>query len=50
MKQKIMRFVRDNEGLMNILSVIYRFLMLNRIKGRKGLKIAEGGLPKEDDY
>ncbi len=44
MLYKIKRFVRDNEGVMYILSTIYRFFALNRVKGKTKNKISFGGV------
>lgn len=43
MMMKIQRYIRDHEKVMYFLSLIYRSVMFNRIKGHKGLKIIEGG-------
>lgn len=40
---KIKHFIRDHEGFMAFISFIYRALMLNRVKGRKNLKISWAG-------
>ena len=42
MMMKIQRYIRDHEKVMYFLSLIYRSVMFNRIKGHKGLKIIEG--------
>ena len=43
MMMKIQRYIRDHEKVMYFLSLIYRSVMFNRIKGHKGLKIIGGG-------
>lgn len=39
----IKRYVRDHEGLMMILSSIYRVVGSNSIKGKSSMKISWGG-------
>ena len=41
---RIKRFIRDNESLMMLLSMIYRLFGFNHIKGRKGLKVQVTGV------
>ena len=40
----IKRYVRDHEGLMVILSSIYRIIGFNSVKGKSGMKISWGGV------
>jgi len=39
----IKRYVRDHEGLMKFLSLIYRIVGFNSIKGKSNMKILWGG-------
>lgn len=39
----IKRYVRDHEGLMKVLAVIYRIVGFNSIKGKSDMKILWGG-------
>lgn len=40
----IKRYIRNHEALMNFLSSIYRVIMLNCVKNRRGLKISRRGV------
>ncbi len=42
--KKIEQFIRQHEMLMCFLAVIYNFFCLNRIKGRRALKLKKGGV------
>lgn len=44
MMYRIKRFIRDNESLLMLLSMIYRLFGFNYIKGRNGLKIRVTGV------
>ena len=44
MMYRIKRFIRDNESLMLLLSMIYRLFGFNNIQGRKGLKFQVAGV------
>lgn len=39
----IKRYVRNHEGLMKVLAVIYRIVGFNSIKGKSDMKILWGG-------
>ena len=39
----IKRYVRDHEGLMKVLALIYRIVGFNSIKGKSDMKILGGG-------
>lgn len=39
----IKRYVRDHEGLMKVLALIYRIVGFNSIKGKSDMKILWGG-------
>lgn len=39
----IKRYVRDHEGLMKFLALIYRIVGFNSIKGKSDMKILWGG-------
>lgn len=39
----IKRYVRDHEGLMKFLALIYRVVGFNSIKGKSNMKILWGG-------
>ena len=40
----IKRYVRDHEGLMKFLALIYRAVGFNSIKGKANMKISWGGV------
>ena len=42
--RKIEKFIRDHEKIMCFLAIIYNFFCLNKIKGRKTLKINQEGV------
>lgn len=39
----IKRYVRDHEGLMKVLALIYRIVGFNSIKGKSDMRIVCGG-------
>lgn len=39
----IKRYIRDHEGLMRVMSSIYRVFGFNSVKGKSNLKILWGG-------
>ena len=41
--ERIKRFIRDNEGIMRVISFVYRVLGLNKIKGKRGLSLQWSG-------
>lgn len=46
----IKRYVRDHEGLMKFLALIYRVTGFNSIKGKSNMEISWGGIRTAHPY